>query len=81
MMEYMMEFFDEYVEYDDVVHITFEEGVKRYVMDGGWLISNIYSVINPNYEHMFRRYKKDMYVFGNNGEYIELHYEREEEDE
>jgi 4-amino-4-deoxy-L-arabinose transferase-like glycosyltransferase len=63
----------------DIRQIFYDEKDNFYVDDCGYVIPNIYSIIEPNIIYLFRSKKEDMFVYSAHGEYIELIYEPEYE--
>lgn len=48
---------------------------NRFVDEGGYVISNIHRLLSPNVVYMLKHKQEDMFVFGVNGEFVELIYE------
>ena len=64
---------------EDVIQIYYDASTNEFTDEfrdeGGHGIFNIYRILSPNVIYLFKLKKKDMLVFGLNGEYIELIYE------
>ena len=64
---------DEFLE--EVIQIYYNANRNVFVDEGGFEIYNIYRVLSPNVVFLLKHDKQDMFVYGINGEYIELIYE------
>jgi hypothetical protein len=63
---------------EEVVQIYYSETSNVFFDEGGYIIDNIYRVLSPNVIYVLKYKKEDMFVFGLNGEYIELIYEADD---
>ena len=63
----------------DIRQIFYDEKDNYFVDDCGFVIPNIYTIIDPNLIYLLKTKKDDMFVYGVTGEYIELIYEPEYE--
>jgi hypothetical protein len=60
---------------DEVIQIYYSAENNVFFDEGGYVIDNIHRLISPNMVFLLKYKKDDIFVFGVNGEYIELMYE------
>lgn len=58
----------------DIIQIIYDEKDNFFILDG-FVIPNIYEMIDPNLIYLLKTKKDDMFVYGLYGEFIELIYE------
>ena len=60
---------------EEIRQIYFNEGQNQFIDELGYVIYNIYSIIDPNMIYLLKTKKEDLFVYGVHGEFIELIYE------
>jgi len=60
---------------EEVMQIYYNPETNVFIDEGGYEIPKIYSILSPNVVYLLRHKRDDMFIYGINGEYIELIYE------
>ena len=60
---------------EEVIQIYYNANTNTFIDEGGFEVYNIHALISPNVVFLLKYKKDDMFVYGVNGEYIELIYE------
>ena len=60
---------------EEVIQIYYNPSTNDFTDECGYGIFNIYRILSPNVVYLLKYNKNDMFVYGKNGEYIELIYE------